>query len=218
MTGRHASVRRGARRASPLRATVATLVVSLAALAAYWWGTDGLRAFTAETARREAVLRAPRPVPAVPLEDQDGRRFTLDEYRGRRVAVEFIYTRCASVCLSLGTAFRQIRDAVPPQKLGSEFALVSLSFDPEHDDPAALSTWAAAHGADGRYWRVARAADPARLQALLDAFGIVVVPDGLGGFEHNAAIHLLGPDGRLARIADIEDPRGFLANIGLASR
>ncbi len=199
------------------RTVGASLAISLAALATFWWGTDGLRAFTAETARREQVLRSPRPIPVVELEDQDGRRLALDDYRGRRIAVEFIYTRCPSVCRSLGTAFRQIRDAVPPQHLGNDFALLSLSFDPEHDDPAALKGWADAHGADGRHWRVARIADPAQLAALLEAFGVVVVPDGLGGYEHNAAIHLLERDGRLARIADIEEPRRFLAEIGLQS-
>jgi protein SCO1/2 len=205
----------GSARRRPGRAIGTSLAVLLVATVTFWWGTDGLRAFTAESARRERVLRSPQPMPPVALEDQHGQLFTLDDYRGRRVAVEFVYTRCASVCRSLGAAFRQLRDAVPAQRLGSEFALLSLSFDPAHDDPAALGAWAATHGADGRHWRVARIADPARLRALLDAFGVMVIPDGLGGYEHNAAIHLLDAQGRLARISDIEAPRRFLADIGL---
>lgn len=197
------------------RAGFATLAILLAAAGTFWWGTDGLRAFTAEAARREQVLRSPMPIPAVAFEDQDGRRFTLDEYRGRRVAVEFVYTRCASICRSLGAAFRQMRDAVPADRLGADFALLSLSFDRARDDPAALKAWAFANGADGRHWRIARIADEAQLEALLGAFGVVVIPDGLGGYEHNAAIHLLDADGRLVRISDIEEPRRFLAEIGL---
>jgi len=197
------------------RALGASLLVVLAALAVFTWGTDGWSAFTGETARRERVLRHPRPLPAAVLEDQDGRPFELSDYRGRSLAVEFIYTRCPSVCRSLGTAFRQIRDAVAPQRLERDFALLSISFDAEHDDVPALAAWAAAHGADGRHWRVARVRDPARLAPLLDAFGVVVIADGLGGYEHNAAIHLLDRDGRLARIDDIEAPRSFLARAGL---
>ena len=47
--------------------------------------------------------------------------------------------------------------------------------------------------------------------ALLSAFGAVAVPDGLGGYEHNAAIHLLDDAGRLVRISDIEAPQAFIA-------
>jgi len=199
------------------RTTSASVAVTLAAGAVFWWSTDGLRAFTAEAARRERVMRAAPQVPRAELEDQEGRRFTLDAYRGRRVAVEFIYTRCVSVCQSLGTAFRQIRDTVPSQRLGSDFALLSLSFDPTHDDPAALKAWAAAHGADGESWRVARVTSPARLHAILETFGVIVIPDGLGGYEHNAAIHLLDRGGRLVRISDIDAPQRFVAQLGFGT-
>lgn len=193
----------------------AALLVVLVALAVFAWGTDDFRAFTAETARREQVLRQPHALPSVTLEDQDGRRFGLEAYRGRLVAVEFIYTGCQSICRSLGTAFKQIHDTVAPQRFERDFALLSISFDPQRDDPAALAAWAQAHGADGQHWRVARVADPAELASLLAAFGVIAIPDGLGGYEHNAAIHLLDRNGRLARIDDIEAPRRFLALAGL---
>lgn len=198
-----------------IRTLGASLLVALVALAVFTWATDGWRAYTSETARRERVLRDPRPLPALALQDQDGRLFELDDYRGRTLAVEFIYTRCPSVCRSLGTTFRQIRDATVPRRLGSDFALLSISFDPAHDDVPALAAWAAAHGADGVHWRVARVRDAARLAPLLDAFGVVVIPDGLGGYEHNAAIHVLDRTGRLARIEDIDAPQRFLARVGV---
>ena len=80
-----------------------------------------------------------------------------------------------------------------------------------NDDVAALREWATRHGADGQRWRVARPRDPPRTAALLSAFGVVAVPDGLGGYEHNAAIHLLDDAGRLVRISDIEAPQAFIA-------
>ncbi|HLU76941.1 MAG TPA: SCO family protein [Burkholderiales bacterium] len=198
------------------RALQISTLVSLIALAVYWWGTDGFRAFTAEAARRERVLRDPRPLPSVTLEDQDGRRFGFEDYRGRLVAVEFIYTRCETICRSLGTAFRRIRDHVPAERLGEDFALLTVSFDPR-DDRTALQRYARTHGADGTHWRIARVVNAAAIRALLDAFGVIALPDGLGGYEHNAAIHLLDRDGRLVRIGDIEEePRDFIVIAGLA--
>ncbi len=195
------------------RSVAAAALVTLLGSAALWWGTDGLQAFTAETARRVDVLRLPRALPASVLEDQDGRAFSLQDYRGRLLAVEFIYTRCTTLCRSLGMAFKQIRDRVPPEALGRDFALVSISFDPERDDPPSLKAYGRTYGADGAHWRIARVRDGAQLPALLEAFGLVVVPDGLGGFEHNAAIHLLGRDGKLAWIGEIDEPIRFAARI-----
>jgi protein SCO1 len=195
------------------RSVVATLLVTILGVGALWQSTDGLAAFTAEAARRADILRSPRPLPAAVLEDQDGRSFSLQDYRGRLLAVEFIYTRCMTICRTLGVAFRQVRDHVPPPMLGAEFALLSISFDSARDDTPSLRAFGEAHGADSRHWRIARVRHAADLQQLLHAFGVVVIPDGLGGFEHNAAIHLLDRGGRLALITDIDEPVRFAQRI-----
>jgi len=184
-------------------------LVTLLGTGVLWWGSDGFVAFTAESARRAHILRAPRALPPALLEDQDGRAFSLHDYRGKLLAIEFIYTRCSTICRTLGMSFKQIRDRIPAQALGRDFALLTISFDTQSDDPARLKAYANAYGADGRDWRVARVPDAAQLKRLLDAFGIVVIPDGVGGFEHNAALHLLGRDGRLALIGDIDQPLAF---------
>ena len=182
---------------------ITTLIVFLG-IGVFWYGTDGFTAFTAETARRAEILRSPRPLPAVTLEDQDGRLFRLQDYEGQLLAVEFIYTRCETICRVQGMLFKQIRDRVPTSMLGHSFSLLSISFDPLHDDPPQLKTYGDRFGADGSNWRIARVKDPADLAVLLKAFGIVVIDDGMGGFEHNAAFHLLGRDGRLRLISDLE--------------
>ncbi len=192
---------------------VATGLVTLLGIGVFWAGTDGFTAFTAETARRADILRTPRSLPAVALEDQDGRRFSLQDYQGRLLAVEFIYTRCATICRSLGMAFRQVRERLPTQMLGRDVVLLSISFDALRDDPASLKAYGQAFGADGAHWRIARIHSEADVAPLLAAFGIVVIPDGLGGFEHNAAIHLLGRDGKLAQISDLDQPVAFADRI-----
>ena len=191
----------------------ATLVVAVLGTATLAWGSDGFSAFTAETARRQQVLRAPRALPTAVLEDQDGRRLTLQDFAGKRVAVEFIYTRCDSVCLTLGTAFRQIHQRLPEAARDSDIVLLSISFDPQRDDPAALRSYAGRFGADGESWRVVRPLASDDLPALLAAFGVVVIPNALGGFEHNAALHLVGRDGRLVEIRDLAAVDAFLADL-----
>ena len=81
------------------------------------------------------------------------------------------------------------------------------------DDPARLRKHARHLGADGHSWRLVRIEEPAELKAVLAAFGIVAIPDGAGGFEHNAAIHLVGRDGRLSDIADYDKPASAVAKL-----
>lgn len=198
---------------TPLRRRATLAAIVLLGAAGLWAGSDGFTAFTAEAARRQDVLARPRPLPAVALEDQDGRRFTLGDYGGRLLAVEFIYTRCDSICYSLGSTFRQIRDGLPAAALGREVALLSISFDPQRDAPQQLREYGQRFGADGEHWRIARPADAGELPALLAAFGVVALPDRLGGFEHNAAIHLVGRDSRLHQIDDLDAVADFVGTV-----
>jgi len=158
-------------------------------------GTDGFRAFTTEQARRLAIARSPREVPSISLEDQNGKPFVLADYRGRAVVVSFVYTQCASVCGLLSSGFQRIHEAA------DDVELVSISFDPR-DTPAHLREYGSHFGADGGAWRFARVRDTTEIPRILRTFGIVVIPDGNGDFQHNAAVHVIDPDGRLSRVLD----------------
>jgi len=199
------------------RDLIATMAVAVLGTATLSWGSDGFTAFTAESARRQQVLREPRVLPAAVFEDQDGQRLTLRDFAGKLIAVEFIYTRCASICLTLGTAFRQIHERLPAALRGREVVLLSISFDPANDTPAALKAYAGRFGADGRNWRIVRPLEARDLGALLASFGVVVIADGMGGYEHNAALHLVGRDGRLAAISDLGAVDAFLDDLKVRS-
>lgn len=196
-----------------LRAALASVVAAALGVAAIGHATEGFRVVTAEGARRLDVAAHPRAVPDALLEDKDGRRFRLGDYQGRPVLVEFFYTRCASICTRLTGAFQVLDRALPAGTLFDP-VLIGISFDPENDTPSALRDYGRAYGADGRSWRFARPVDGPGLAALLKAFGVVVVPDGEGGFDHNAAIHLIDRKGRFARVYDIEDTSVVLTDLG----
>ena len=52
---------------------------------------------------------------------------------------------------------------------------------------------------------VCNPSDEKALQTLLDRFGVVVIPDGMGGYEHNAALLVMNGKGQLVRIFDLAD-------------
>lgn len=169
---------------------------------ALWWGSDGLRAFTAESARRLDVARTPRTLPAVALQDQDGRPTSLNALAGKVVLLDFIYTRCPTVCTVQGSDFEVLRDRIRAKGLQGDIALATISFDPAHDGPAELGDYAERYGGADDVWHFLRAPSEEDTRAILSVAAVKVVPDGEGGFVHNAAIHVIDRKGRLVRILD----------------
>ena len=197
-----------------MRTAVASVLVCATGGALLWRGTDGFRALTTEQARRLSIAANPRTLPAVALDDQDGRAFTLASYRGEPVVVDFVYTQCVTLCTRLSASFQRL-DQAERARGGKDrrLRLVTISFDPR-DTPELLRAYAARYQADGRDWRFAQVHDARDLPNLLSAFGITVIPDGRGDFQHNAALHLLDIEGRLARVLDIDaDPRAAVRAI-----
>lgn len=187
------------------RGGLAALAILLAGGAAFWWGTDGGRALTAETARRLAIAASPRELGDVALEDQDGTAFSLLDYRGAPLVLEFVYTTCPDICLALGTAFERLNGAAP-----DAVRLLSISFDPA-DGKERLGWFADRYGAKSPRWRVARVVGDAAKAALMERAGVVVIPDGMGGFVHNAGLYLVDARGRLTGVLDPDDVEGALA-------
>lgn len=185
-----------------LRALLASLLVVVAGVAGLTLATDHFRAFTTESARRLDVKAHPRPVPASPLETADGGTLRFDALRGRWVLVDFIYTRCGSYCSTLGADFATLQARLAGPIARDQVTLLSISFDPAHDGPAELAEYRSRFTARTEGWIAARPEDAAGLAALMRTFGVTAIPDGLGGFIHNAAIAVVDPSGRLVRILD----------------
>lgn len=203
------------------RTAVAVVLFAVLALAAFAGMTDGFRVVTSESARRLAAVERPLAVADAALVDAAGKVRALHTDLagdGRIAIVDFIYTRCDSICTVLGNEFQQLQREIVAQGLQDRVRLLTISFDPTHDDPAALAGYAKRMAADPALWRFATAADPDELAPLLASFGIVVIPDGIGGYVHNAALHVVTPGGRLARIHDLGEFRQALHDAaGLAA-
>lgn len=180
--------------------------VLLAGTAALSLETVGFRVVTEAGARRLAVEREPQMLPDAQLVDQDGARFSLDAYKGRALLVDFIYTRCPTICSALGENFAQVVQALNGTAASAPVDLLSISFDRQNDDRAALRLYGERFGAKAPRWRIASPLDDHTLDLLLKSFGVVVIPDGMGGFIHNDAVYLVDSSGQLARILDAEAP------------
>jgi protein SCO1/2 len=194
------------------RTLIAMLAIGTIAVLAFACLTHGFTVLTSETARRRAVAAAPTAVPDLWGIDQTGRRRELlDKVDHRAVIVDFIFTRCTSVCSALGTSYQQLQADIQEEHLEKQVRLVTVSFDPEHDTPAIVADYGRRFRANPETWTVLTPIDSEALSRALQAFGVVRVPAPHGQFIHNAAFNIIDGRGRLARIVDIGQPRRALA-------
>lgn len=77
-------------------------------------------------------------VPDVTLVNQDGKKIRLRELlSGKRVTmVDFIFTTCTTICPVLSAGFSNFQRKIGPESKNVQ--LVSISIDPENDNPKKL--------------------------------------------------------------------------------
>ncbi|MES2099636.1 MAG: SCO family protein [Pseudomonadota bacterium] len=189
------------------RTALATLALALAGWWSAAWLTRDFQVWTMEGARRLSVIEQPVAAPKATLAGPGIAETDLRAWlsgSGRATIVDFVYTRCPTVCTTLGSSFQQLQQALAKDPADG-VKLLSISFDPTHDDLPSLQRYAAQWRADPSRWGIATVRDADQLQHLLRAFQVVVIDDGSGGYEHNAALLVLDGRGRLIRIFDTSE-------------
>ena len=193
-----------------LRTALASVLLLLGGWAAASWLTYDFQAWTDEGARRLEVALRPVPAPAVSVQGP-GLTSSLPALLGEDggvTIVDFIYTHCETVCLTLGSSFQQLQAALQADREAGQspkVRLLSISFDGARDDPAALQAYAQGLRADPSLWRFVRLPDATEQQTLLNKLGVVVIPDGRGDYEHNAALLVFDARARMVRIFDLAE-------------
>ncbi len=144
-------------------------------------------------------------VPGFRLVNEDNKEFSLDEFRGRAVLLTFIYTRCPlpDYCPLMTSNFGDIARllagaGVPADKV----QLLQISFDPEHDTPAALREYEARNIPDKqRRDRITSATGaPAEVRRIANYFGLLYSQNPNGEIDHSLRTALIAPDGKLVKV------------------
>lgn len=179
------------------------------------------------TAGSAPMPREPRPgepVPDVPLLNQDGRAIRVSGYRGRALALTFIFTRCPlpEFCPLMTRQFAEVaKELARDPALASRAHLLSISFDTEHDTPAVLRGYGRPFQPGGppfAFWELATG-KPADIRALGGFFGLDYRQDQQQ-FVHNLRTAVVTPAGTLFRSYRGSDwkPADLLADLRAAAR
>ena len=183
-----------------------------------------------------AAQRIPQPGDLVPnfyFTNQNGRRVSLKQYRGKVLLVTFIYTRCPfpDYCPRMSQNFAEIyQQMVADAALGADTRLLSLSFDPEHDTPGVMRDYAfkVAHTQDASLFKRWEFGAPQKdeLPKMADFFGLLYKSDG-GLITHSLSTTVIGPDGKILKwyhgndwqVSDlVADAKGAETNVATVPR
>src|SRR5512139_6220 len=197
-----------------LSAILSLLMVGALAVGLYRW-TAGFEVWTFEGRRERQVRQGELVARAVPLHTVGPAALWGGQAPAGAYLVDFIYTRCPSVCRALGSEYQQMQRQLAAQP--AAVRLVSVSFDVAHDTPQQLAAFGSTQHADPRWWTLAVPTSEAHAKALLRSLGVVTVDDGQGGFVHNGDIHLLDAQGRLRGLYALDEwPQALAAARALA--
>jgi protein SCO1 len=150
------------------------------------------------------ILEPGQKVPDVKLIDETGAARALSDWRGKVVAVTFIYTRCPypDFCPKMDRQFKSVQaEILKDAQLRDRAALLSISFDPAFDTPTILAGRAKEIGTDPRIWHYATG-EPEAINAFASQLGVSVVREGTSAesVTHNLRTAVIGSDGTLRTV------------------
>ena len=135
------------------------------------------------------------PAPDFMLTSQDGAQVTLTDFRGKVVAVTFIYTSCTSTCPVLTPMMSFVQDQLG-RDFGRNIVFVSITVDPERDTPPVLKEYATSFGANLSGWSFLTGS-PAAIREVTRRYGVVVSKNISGDVDHTFLTSIVDQHGIL---------------------
>ena len=168
---------------------------------------------------RVGMLTVGEMAPDAVLLDQDGRTRRFSEWRGKTVAVTFVYTRCPfpDFCPLMDRNFAAAQHALMSNAaLAGRVHLISVSFDPGYDTPRVLHEHARRVGSDSKLWTWLTG-EPDVVEKFALAFGVSTMPDEKQPQDivHNLRTAVIDRSGKIASILTGNDwtAETLLANL-----
>lgn len=190
----------------------AELVVDSTAKDPYWLEKIAIVANSAPSAAATEIKQPDqigKQVPAATLVNQDGKRFTLRDLRGKAVAVTFIYRECPlpEFCIKMSRQFADMANLIAADPVAKDkIRLISISFDPERDTPEKLKQYGLGYlGKDAKdnltVWNLA-VGNESDIRQIADFFGLKYEKDANDKtqFNHSLVTAVIGPDGKVRNI------------------
>lgn len=157
----------------------------------------------------ENFVQVGKEVPNFTLTNQDGKKISTNDFRGKTLAITFIYTRCPlpNYCILMSknfsdTALKVQNDPILKDKL----RLLSISFDPQNDTPETLKKYGMGYlGKDSKpdftVWQLATGTDK-EIKDIASFCGLRYESDPANKtlINHSLITVVITPDGKVQKV------------------
>lgn len=158
---------------------------------------------------REDVAQIGVSVPDFKLTNQDGKQISMKDFKGKALAVTFIYSRCPlpEYCILMSKNFSDAANQLHENaELKDKIRLLSISFDPATDTPAKLKEYGRGYlGKDSKtdfsVWQLATGPEK-DVKSIADFFGLryEVDQNDKTQFNHSLRTVIVAPDGKIQKV------------------
>ena len=143
-------------------------------------------------------------LPNYPMTNQFSKPITFEQYRGKALAITFIYTRCPlpDFCPKMNRQFLEAQQKLISMEGAPEnWQFLSISFDPVNDTPERLKFYASAYQYDPEKWSFVTGA-MIEIDALTEQFGLMFyrTEGTVMDWDHNLRTILVDPEGKIQEI------------------
>jgi protein SCO1/2 len=135
------------------------------------------------------------PAPDFTLTSQDRTPVSLADFRGKVVAVTFIYTLCGDTCPVLTPMMSFVQDRLG-EDFGKKVVFISVTIDPERDTPEVLKDYAQAFGANPAGWFFLTGAAE-RIREVTRRYGVFAAKAENGNIDHTFLTSIIDREGTL---------------------
>ena len=145
---------------------------------------------------RKSIRDVGDSLPSFALFNQNGELVRPSTFSGRRLVINFIFTRCANANMCPASSQRMVvlQKKVKEANIDN-VTFITLSFDPEHDTPGILRQYADGYGMDLANFQLLTGPPDEVTEALIQ-FGIDVREEN-GTLIHSMATLIVSPEGRI---------------------
>ena len=144
-------------------------------------------------------------LPDYALLGEEGNRVRFSDFRGKALAFTFFFTRCPlpDYCPRMANNFAKARQLLlATADAPTNWQFLSISFDPEFDQPAVLTNYANFYRAGNADRWLFAAAPVAVLADLAPRLNLIIHREADGNISHNLRTVVLDPQGRIYRQFD----------------
>ena len=156
----------------------------------------------------ERFAQIGKEIPEFTLTNQDNKRISTKDFKGKAWALTFIYSRCPlpDACIRMSTNFSDAAVQIMKSDVKDKYRLLSVSFDPANDTPEKLRSYGQGYlGKDAKpdfsVWQLAIGSDR-EVKKIADFFGLryETDPNNKTIINHSLRTAVISPEGKVTKI------------------